>query len=209
MLHDDMFQSSFILRLGEDVFLGSEMAKARVRGFQGSDYSAPEKILACAKHFVGYGAPEGGKDYNTVDMSERRLRETYLPPFKAAIDAGVDSFMTAFNDLNGVPATGNKFLLRTILRDEWKFDGLVVSDYNAVQELINHGLAANRSEAAMYGLNSGTDMEMLSRTYVDHGKDLLAAGKVALETIDDSVRNVLRIKYRLGTVQSSMHIFTT
>ncbi|OWA53017.1 Periplasmic beta-glucosidase [Hypsibius exemplaris] len=183
---------------GEDVYLGSEMAKARVRGFQGSDYGQKDKILACAKHFVGYGAAEGGRDYNTVDMSERRLRETYLPPFKAAIDAGVDSFMTAFNELNGMPATANKFLLREILRGEWQFDGLVVSDWNSVEELINHGLAADKSEAARLSLNGGTDMEMNSATYRENGAKLVESGKVTIETINSAVRNVLRIKYRLG-----------
>ncbi|GAV01281.1 hypothetical protein RvY_12018 [Ramazzottius varieornatus] len=183
---------------GEDVYLGNQMAKARVRGFQGDDYSRPDKVLACAKHFAGYGAAEGGRDYNTVDMSERRLRETYLPPFKAAIDAGVGSFMTAFNDLSGVPATANEFLLREILRDEWKFDGLVVSDYDAVVELTNHQLSANDSEAAMYALNAGTDMEMISRTYNTHGPQLVQSGKVSTATIDGAVRNVLRIKFRLG-----------
>ncbi|OQV12556.1 Periplasmic beta-glucosidase [Hypsibius exemplaris] len=183
---------------GEDVHLGIEMAKARIRGFQGTDYSQKDKVLACAKHFVGYGAAEGGRDYNTVDMSERRLREHYLPPFKASVEAGVGSFMTAFNDLNGVPATANQFLLRQILREEWKFDGLVISDYNAVQELINHGMAADGSEAAMYGLNGGTDMEMLSRTYVDSAARLVETGKVTLATIDTAVRHVLRIKFRLG-----------
>ncbi|GAV01360.1 hypothetical protein RvY_12084 [Ramazzottius varieornatus] len=183
---------------GEDVFLGSEMAKARVRGFQGGDYSAHDRVLACAKHFAAYGAAEAGRDYNGVDMSERRLREIYLPPFKAAVDAGVGSFMTAFNDLNGVPATGNKFLLTKVLRDEWKFDGLVVSDWDAVLELINHQYATNQSEAAMYALNAGTDMEMASRTYVTHGEQLIRSGKVSIETVNTAVRNILRIKYRMG-----------
>lgn len=183
---------------GEDAYLGSLMAAARVRGFQGSDYSAPGKIMACAKHFAAYGAAEAGRDYNTVDMSERTLREVFLPPFKAAVDAGVGSFMTSFNDLNGIPATGNTFLLRQILRGEWKFDGLVVSDYTSVREMIPHGLAANEMEAAMYGLNGGTDMEMVSRTYNQNGEQLVKSGKVSMKTIDDAVRNVLRVKFRLG-----------
>ena len=183
---------------GEDVFLGGEMAKARVRGFQGADFSRPDRVMACAKHFAAYGAAEGGRDYNTVDMSERALREIYLPPFKAAIDAGVGSFMTAFDDLNGVPSTANPFLLKQILRGEWKFDGLVVSDYTSVKELINHGLAANENEAAMYALNAGTDMEMVSRTYVQNGAELVKSGKVSMKTVDDAVRNVLRVKFRLG-----------
>ncbi|OWA53016.1 Periplasmic beta-glucosidase [Hypsibius exemplaris] len=187
---------------GEDVHLGVELAKARIRGFQGADYSQKDKVLACAKHLVGYGAAEGGRDYNTVDMSERRLRETYLPPFKAAVDAGVGSFMTAFNDLNGMPATANKFILRDILRGEWEFDGLVVSDHNSVEEMINHGLAADKSEAARLALNAGTDMEMFSGTYLENGAKLVETGKVATETINNAVRNVLRIKFRLGLFEN-------
>ncbi len=183
---------------GEDPFLGSAMATAQVLGFQGNDISRPDKIMACAKHFAAYGAAEGGRDYNTVDMSERRLRETYLVPFKAAKDAGVGSFMTAFDDLNGIPSTANPFLLRQILRKEWKFDGLVVSDYTSVKELINHGLAADDSQAAMYALNAGTDMEMVSKTYVQNGEALVKSGKVSIAVIDDAVRNVLRAKFRLG-----------
>ncbi|MDQ3131652.1 MAG: glycoside hydrolase family 3 C-terminal domain-containing protein [Acidobacteriota bacterium] len=183
---------------GEDTFLGSLMAQARVRGFQGADMSASNRVMACAKHFAAYGAAEGGRDYNSVDMSERTLREIYLPPFKAAKDAGAGSFMTAFNDLNGLPATANPFLLRQILRDEWKFDGLVVSDYTAVKELIAHGLAADEAEAAMYALNAGTDMEMVSRFYNLHGAELLKEKKISMPTIDNAVRNVLRVKFRLG-----------
>lgn len=183
---------------GEDPFLGAEMARARVRGFQGADMSASDRVMACAKHFAAYGAAEAGRDYNTVDMSERTLREIYLPPFEAAKDAGVGSFMTAFNDLNGVPATANSWLLRQILRDEWRFDGLVVSDYTAVKELIAHGLAADEREAAMYALNGGTDMEMVSRFYNLHGAQLVKSGKVSQKTIDDAVRTVLRMKFRLG-----------
>jgi beta-glucosidase len=133
---------------GEDPYLGSVMARARVRGFQGNDYSASDKVLACAKHWVAYGAAEGGRDYNTTEVSERTLREVYFPPFKAAIDAGVGSFMSAFNDLNGVPTSGNQFTLTTVLRNEWKFDGIVVSDYESVKELINHGSAATESSTS-------------------------------------------------------------
>jgi beta-glucosidase len=183
---------------GEDPFLGSAMAAANVRGFQGNDYSRPDKIMACAKHFAAYGAGEAGRDYNTVDMSERTLRDTYLVPFKAAKDAGVGSFMTAFDDLNGVPSTANPHILRDILRGEWKFDGLIVSDYTSVKELVAHGLAANDAEAAMYALNAGTDMEMVSRTYNQSGAELVRSGKVSMKTIDDAVRNVLRVKFRLG-----------
>ena len=183
---------------GEDPYLGAIMAVARVRGFQGDDYSRPDKIMACAKHFAAYGAAEAGREYNTVDMSERTLRGVYLVPFKAAKDAGVGSFMTSFNDLNGIPSTANPFLLRQILRGEWGFDGLVISDYTSVKELIPHGLAADEKEAAMYALNGGTDMEMVSRTYNQYGEELVKSGKVSMKTIDDAVRNVLRVKFRLG-----------
>ena len=183
---------------GEDVFLGSVVAAARVRGFQGSDYSANNKILATAKHWVGYGAAEAGRDYSTTNLSERSLRETYFPPFKAAVDAGVDSFMTSFNDLDGLPATANPFILKKVLRDEWKFDGLVVSDYTAVMELMFHGLAKSEADAAMYALNAGTDMEMVSRFYNKYGAELLKQKKISMATIDNSVRNILRVKFRLG-----------
>ncbi len=183
---------------GEDTYLGSKIAFARVRGFQGMDYSANDKILATAKHWVGYGAAEGGRDYNTTNLSERALREIYFPPFKASIDAGVGSFMTSFNDLDGVPATGNPFILKDVLRKEWKFDGLVVSDYTAVMELMFHGLAKDEPAAAMYGLNAGTDMEMVSRLYNKYGEQLIKDKKVTMATIDDAVRHVLRIKFRLG-----------
>ncbi|MEW6732536.1 MAG: beta-glucosidase BglX [Acidobacteriota bacterium] len=183
---------------GEDPFLGAVMASARVRGFQGNDYSAAEKVVACAKHWVAYGAAEGGRDYNTTDVSERMLREIYFPPFKAAVDAGVGSFMSAFNDIDGVPASSNPFTLTRILRGEWKFDGIVVSDYESVKELINHGLAANGMEAASYGLNAGVDVEMVSRLYNQHGLQLIKEGKFSMATIDEAVRHVLRIKFRLG-----------
>ena len=183
---------------GEDPFLASAMARARVRGFQGSDYSADDKVVACAKHWVAYGAAEAGRDYNTTDVSERTLREVYFPPFKAALDAGVGTFMSAFNDLNGVPTSANPFTLTAVLRDEWKFDGIVVSDYESVKELINHGLAANEKEAAAAGLNAGVDMEMVSRLYNKHGAELLRDRKISLDTIDEAVRRILRIKFRLG-----------
>ena len=183
---------------GEDTFLGSQIAFARVRGFQGTDYSRPDRIMATAKHWVGYGAAEAGRDYNTTSLSQRSLREVYFPPFKSAIDAGVGSFMTSFNDLDGVPATANPFVLKDVLRKEWKFDGLVVSDYTAVMELMFHGLAKDEPSAAMYGLNAGTDMEMVSRFYNKYGERLIKEKKVSMATIDEAVRNVLRVKYRLG-----------
>jgi beta-glucosidase len=183
---------------GEDPYLGSVMARARVRGFQGRDYSAPDRIVACAKHWVGYGAAEAGRDYNTTDISEWTLREIYFPPFKAAVDAGVGTFMSAFNDLNGVPTSANPFTLTRVLRGEWKFDGFVVSDYTSVEELIKHGLAANEMEAARAALNAGVDMEMVSRLYNKHGSQLAKTGKLSQATIDEAVRRILRIKFRLG-----------
>src|SRR5690349_564326 len=183
---------------GEDPFLGAAFARARVRGFQGNDYGAPDKILACAKHFVAYGAAEGGRDYNTTDLSENTLREVYLPPFKAAVDAGVGTLMSSFNTINGVPASANAFTLTKVLRQEWKFDGFVVSDYTSVKELINHGIAANEAEAATEALNAGVDMEMVSRSYNQFGAQLLKQNKITQATIDDAVRRILRIKFRLG-----------
>src|ERR1051325_1471774 len=188
---------------GEDPYLGSMMARARVRGFQGRDYRAIDKVLACAKHWVGYGAAEAGRDYNTTDISEGTLRQIYFPPFKAAVEEGVGTFMSAFNDLNGVPASANPFTLTKVLRGEWKFDGFVVSDYTAVQELIQHGLAANEKDAAALALNAGVEMEMVSRLYNQNGADLLRSGRVSEATIDEAVRRVLRIKFRLGLFDRS------
>jgi beta-glucosidase len=183
---------------GEDTFLGSAMASARVRGFQGKDYSAPDKVVACAKHWVGYGAAEAGRDYNTTEISERTLREIYFPPFKAALDAGVGTFMSAFNDLNGEPTSANPFTLTQVLRKEWKFDGIMVSDYESVRELMNHGIAATEADAAQAGLSAGVDVEMVSRLYNKHGAQLIRDGKLSMAAIDEAVRRVLRIKFRLG-----------
>ncbi|HSS21613.1 MAG TPA: glycoside hydrolase family 3 N-terminal domain-containing protein [Pyrinomonadaceae bacterium] len=183
---------------GEDPFLGAAFASARVRGFQGSDYSAPNKVLACAKHWVAYGAAEGGRDYNTTEVSENTLREIYFPPFKAAVDAGVGSVMSAFNDLNGVPTSANPFTLTKVLRGEWKFEGFVVSDYTSVKELINHGVAANDKEAAQAALSAGVDMEMVSRLFNQQGPALLREGKLSQATVDEAVRRILRIKFKLG-----------
>lgn len=183
---------------GEDPYLGAAIARARVRGFQGRDYSAPDKVVACAKHWVAYGAAEAGRDYNTTDMSERTLREIYFPPFKATVDEGVGTFMSAFNDLNGVPASANPYTLTRVLRGEWKFDGFVVSDYTSVEELLKHGLAANGADAARLALNAGVDMEMVSRLYNKHGADLLKSRKLSLATINEAVRRILRIKIRAG-----------
>ena len=183
---------------GEDPFLGAAMARARVRGFQGRDYSTPDRVVACAKHWVGYGAAEAGRDYNTTDIPEGTLRNVYFPPFKAAVDEGVGTVMSAFNDLNGVPASANPFTLTKVLRGEWKFDGFVVSDYTAVQELTQHGLAADGKDAANLALNAGVDMEMVSRLYNQNGAQLLRGGQLSQATIDEAVRRILRIKFRLG-----------
>lgn len=183
---------------GEDPFLGAAFAAARVRGFQGADYGGPDKVLACAKHWVAYGAAEGGRDYNTTDLSENVLREIYFPPFKAAVDAGVGTLMSSFNAINGVPASANAFTLTKVLRQEWKFDGFVVSDYTSVRELINHGIAANEEQAAAAALNAGVDMEMVSRSYNQFGPQLLEQRKLSSATVDEAVRRILRIKYRLG-----------
>jgi beta-glucosidase len=183
---------------GEDPFLGAALARARVRGFQGTNYSAPDKVMACAKHWAAYGAAEAGRDYNTTNVSERTLREIYFPPFKAALDAGVGTFMSAFNDLDGVPSTANPFILTKILRNEWKFDGFVVSDYTAVEELLKHGVAANESEAAQMALSAGVEMEMVSRLYSRNIPQLIKEGKLSQAVLDEAVRRILRIKFRLG-----------
>ncbi len=184
---------------GEDPYLGMAFARARVRGFQGPDMSRPDRVMACVKHYVGYGATEGGRDYNTTDISERVLRETYLPPFRAAIaDAGAQSVMSAFNDLNGVPTSANPFTLTDVLRKEWKFDGLVVSDWESVGQLLDHRVAADGAEAAAQALTAGVDMEMVSRLYNTHGADLVKRGQLSQATIDEAVRRVLRVKFRLG-----------
>lgn len=183
---------------GEDPFLGAAFARARVRGFQGTDYSAADRVLACAKHWVAYGAAEGGRDYNTTDLSENTMREIYFPPFKAAVDAGVGTLMSSFNAINGVPATANAFTLTKVLREEWKFDGFVVSDYTSVKEMINHGFAANEADAAAAALSAGVEMEMVSRSYNAFGPELLQQKKLSAAAIDEAVRRVLRIKFRLG-----------
>src|SRR5881409_2795999 len=150
---------------GEDPYLGSAMAAARVRGFQGRDLRAPDAVLATVKHFAAYGDAEGGRDYNTVDVSERTLREIYLPPFRAAVDAGVGSIMTSFNEIAGVPSTANRWLVTTLLRGEWKFSGLVVSDWTGIAELQAHGVAGSRAAAGKVGLEAGVDMDMVSGIY--------------------------------------------
>lgn len=187
---------------GEDPFVGMAMAHARVRGFQATDLTSRRKIVACPKHYVGYGAAEGGRDYNTTDFSERTLRDIYLPPFKAAFDAGAGTVMSSFNDISGTPATANPLILRTILRDEWGWPGVVLSDYDAVRELIPHGLAADLKDAARLSMLAGLDMEMVSTGYTDHLADLVAEGAVPLAWVDDAVRRVLRLKFRLGLFEN-------
>jgi beta-glucosidase len=183
---------------GEDPFLGSEMAAAYVRGYQGTRLDAPDSIAACAKHFVGYGAAEAGRDYNTTEISEHTLRQIYLPPFRAAVDAGAATIMSAFNSLNGVPASANPFTLRQILRTEWGFRGVVDSDWESLRELIQHGIANDRETAALKGFLGGVDMDMASSVYHDHLVNLVRAGRVPQALIDESVRNVLRLKFALG-----------
>jgi beta-glucosidase len=184
--------------LGEDPYLTGVLGAAMVRGFQGPSLDAPGSIAACAKHYVGYGAVEGGRDYNSSWIPEILLRDVYLPPFRAARDAGVATIMSAFQDINAVPATGNEFTLRQILRGEWKFDGFVVSDYASVAEMVTHGYAADQSEAAFKALRAGLDMEMATTDYHDYLKALVASGKVDMKLIDEAVRNILRVKFRLG-----------
>lgn len=183
---------------GEDPFLGSAFARAYVRGFQGQDLTAADSLAACAKHWVGYGAAEAGRDYSTTEISDRTLREIYFPPFKAALDEGVLTFMSAFNDLNGVPASGNAATLTGVLRGEWGFKGLVVSDWDSVAQLIPHGFAADGREAAERALTAGVDMEMNSRLYSAELPKLVADGRVPLAAVDEAVRRALRVKARLG-----------
>lgn len=183
---------------GEDPFLGSLVAKARVRGFQGKGLGHTDAVMACAKHFAAYGAAVGGRDYNSVDMSERMLHEIYLPPFKAARDAGVATFMNSFNDLNGIPATGNRYLQREILKGKWRFEGFVVSDWGSVGEMINHGYVKDNKEAALSAITAGSDMDMESRSYIQHLAQLVREGKVKMVTIDDAVRRILKKKFEMG-----------
>ena len=183
---------------GEDTFLGAKIAAARVKGFQGDDLSRPDTILACAKHFAGYGAAEGGRDYNTVDVSERLMREVYLPPFEAAVKAGAGTVMNAFNVLDRMPASGNKFLVKKILKGEWGFKGFVVSDWNSFGEMVIHGVAENGKEAAQLAISVGSDMDMEAKVYLDFLAALVKEGKIPEAWIDDSVRRILTVKYELG-----------
>lgn len=183
---------------GEDPYLGARMAAARVRGFQGTRLGAPDTILACAKHFAAYGAAEGGRDYNTAEVSERTLREVYFPPFKAAADAGAATFMAAFNEIGGVPCHANPWLLDEVLRREWGFQGLVVSDWSALDELRDHGVASNPVDAGVLALRAGVDIDMVSDYYVRDLPDAVRTGKLDVAVIDRSVRRVLQAKFALG-----------
>jgi beta-glucosidase len=195
---------------GEDPYLNSVMAAARVKGAQGSDYGAPDKVVTSVKHYAAYGQPEAGRDYNTTDMSLQRLWNFYLPPFKAAVDAGSDTLMCSFNAINGVPGCANKYTENRILKQRWGFDGFVESDYTAVAELRScpgenpaggpggHGFAEDGKDAARLALNAGTDSEMVSTNYRDFGKSLVASGQVSMKRIDDAVRRILRVKFRAG-----------
>jgi len=187
---------------GEDVYYSNLVARARVRGFQGidsyKDFSKNTTMMACCKHLVAYGAAQAGRDYHTVDISDRTLHETYLPPFKAALDAGVASYMTAFNDLNGVPCTGNKYIFKDILRDRWNFGGMVVTDYTAINEMIAHGYASDLREASKLSLDAGIDMDMISEGFVSHLKELVEEGEVSEQQIDIAVSRILEMKFLLG-----------
>jgi beta-glucosidase len=183
---------------GEDPYLTAVFAAAKVRGYQGRDYGAKDRVAACAKHFVAYGAAEGGRDYNTVDVSEARLRNLYLPPFRAAVDAGVATVMASFNTISGVPAHANQHTLTQILKEEWGFDGFVVSDWTGIQELITHGFAADGADACRLALNAGVDMEMVSTNLVEHGTKLLERARITVDRLDDAVARVLHVKFRLG-----------
>lgn len=184
--------------VGEDPWWGSKVAIAQVKGIQGKAPDSVDTTLACVKHFAAYGAPTAGREYAAVNVSKRSLLETYLPTYKAAIEAGAATVMTAFNDVDGIPATGNKWLFTDVLRRQWKFKGFVVSDFTAVRELIKHGVAANEAEAANLALNAGVDMEMIGGTYLNNLKKLIKDKKVKMATVNTSVRRVLEAKYRLG-----------
>lgn len=183
---------------GEDPYLGAQMAAAQVRGFQGNDLSADNTIAACVKHFAAYGFAEAGREYNTVDVSENTLQNVVLPPFKAAVNAGVATLMNSFNVIGGVPSTSNPHLLRDILKGEWNFNGFVVSDWNSIGEIHNHGVAADLKEAAYLAMTAGSDMDMEGYSYIAHLKELVNEGRVDEKLIDDAARRVLRVKFELG-----------
>lgn len=183
---------------GEDVYLASKVGQAYVKGFQGDDLSEHNTILACAKHFVGYGAAQAGREYHTVNMGQDELRNVYLPPFKATVDAGVETFMTAFNELNGIPATGNKFIFKDILRDEWNFNGFVVTDYFAIKEMVMHGYAKDVKEATKQAIEATVDQDMMSDANHLYLEELVNEGEVDVKLIDDACRRILLTKFKLG-----------
>ena len=183
---------------GEDPYLSSVMGVAMVKGFQGDSLNDPTSIAACAKHFIGYGAAEGGRDYNSTFIPERQMRNVYFPPFEAAAKAGCATFMTSFNDNDGIPSTGNSFILKDVLRDEWKYDGMVVTDWASTAEMISHGFCKDEKEAALKSVNAGIDMEMVSGTFIRHLEELVKEGKISEAAINNAVRNILRLKFRLG-----------
>ncbi len=194
---------------GEDTYLGSKISAARVRGFQGNDLGDVQTIAATMKHFAAYGAAKAGRDYHTVDMSDRELREIYLPPFKAGFDAGAATVMTSFNTLNGIPATANEYLFEDILRDEWGFDGFVVTDYTAIMELLFHGVARDEQHATELAMNAGIDMSMQDGFYQRNLADLVEEGKITEEQLDNAVANVLRVKYQLGLFEDPYRYSST
>lgn len=183
---------------GEDTYLGTLVGKARVKGFQGNGLGNKDAVMACAKHFAAYGAAVGGRDYNSVDMSLRQLHETYLPPFKAVSDMGIATFMNSFNDINGIPTTGNKYIQRDLLKGAWNFQGFVVSDWGSIGEMIPHGFAKDNKDAALKAIIAGSDMDMESRSYTNHLAELVKEGKVDIQLVDDAVRRILTKKYELG-----------
>jgi beta-glucosidase len=187
---------------GEDPYLGGLIARAIVKGYQGNDLKSETSMMACVKHFAMYGAAEAGRDYNTTDMSRISMYQNYLPPYKAAVDAGAASIMTSFNEVDGVPATANKWLFTDLLRKEWGFKGFVVTDFNAIQELMNHGVAADTKEAAQLAINAGIDMDMVSESILANTKQLLKEGKITIAQIDAACRRVLEAKYKLGLFQN-------
>lgn len=183
---------------GEDTYLNAVMGAAMIRGFQGDSLSNPRSLAACAKHFAGYGVSESGKDYNTTNIPERLLRDVYLPPFKAAVDADVATFMCSFNDIDGVPSSGNKWLNIDVLREEWGYDGMLVSDWGSIEQMIPHHFCSDLKDAAYKAANAGVDMDMMGYAYISHLKELVESGQVKESVIDNAVRNILRLKFRLG-----------
>jgi beta-glucosidase len=188
--------------LGEDPYLCSVLGVAMLQGFQGQELHKIGSIAACAKHFAGYGAGESGRDYSTTNIPENELRNVYLPPFKAAADAGVATFMSAFSDLNGVPASGNKWLMTDILREEWDYKGFVVSDWESIQQLTTHGFSKDNKGAAYEAVDAGIDMEMVSTTYLEHLPDLVAEGRIGMQQINTAVKKILQLKWQLGLFDS-------